>query len=358
MGLYLRGKWYHYKKTIQGKTYYIALKIKKGQEHLLSSRLQQVEEEIIAKHFNLPYSPIKQITFEEFKQRYIEFKKHKKSLDRDIQRLEIVKQCWGNPLLNRIDRKYVEKLENFLFEKNKKPATVNRYFALLRTFFNLAIEENYIQENPIRYYSFFVESPKRRALNFDEIRKVLYACKKIEQNPKSPVQAIIYDLVLFALNTAMRLSEILTLRKSYIQNDMIFYPISKTKYKRRGSSSKKVKIIVLNSISKKIIEKYQSGENYVFPLKNRKPNILRRTVKRIRKETDINDFSFHMLRHTVSTLISSQVDLISAKAILGHEDLRTTLQYTHPQLNEQRKAVAKLETIFFDEIINNSNKKK
>ena len=54
MGAYLRGRVYHYKRMIDGRTYYRSLKIHKGQEPLLSGRIKQVDDEITAAHFGLP----------------------------------------------------------------------------------------------------------------------------------------------------------------------------------------------------------------------------------------------------------------------------------------------------------------
>lgn len=83
MGLYVKNSWYHYRKQIEGKVYYQALKIKKGQEKLLSARLEQVEEEITARHFGLPYEKCESTPLSDFIQRYLEIKKGKKSWDRD-----------------------------------------------------------------------------------------------------------------------------------------------------------------------------------------------------------------------------------------------------------------------------------
>jgi len=206
MGIFLRNNWYYFKKQIEGKVYRKSLRIRKGQEYLLSARLRQVEEEILAHHFGLNYSPRKEITFLEFKERYRELKKYKKTLELDLRRLEIMNECLNNPLLSQISKREIEKLENFLLERERieKETTVNRYFSLLKHFLNLAIEEGFLKENPVvKYYRTFVESSERRALTKREIRKVLSAAKEIQKNPRSQTQRIIFDLILFALNTGM-----------------------------------------------------------------------------------------------------------------------------------------------------------
>jgi len=348
MGLYVKNVWYHYRKQIAGKVYYQALKLKKGQEKLLSARLEQVEEEITARHFGLPYEKCESIPLSDFIQRYLEIKKGKKSWDRDSQRLELVGRVWGDRSLGSIGKEQIEKLERYLVEKKKtKPATTNRYFEILRHFFNLAIEEGHLKENPLKGYEFFQEDGERRALSREEISRLLESARKMQAHPRTSIQAIIADLILFALNTGMRLSEILFLKKSYIAEDIIYYPTSKTKSRRRSASTRpRFKLVLLNPQARSIIEKCKPEDDYIFPMKWRDPNAVFHAVHKLRKDSGVSDFTFHQLRHTASTIISSQSSLATAKIVLGHADIKTTLQYTHPGLDEQRKSVRKLGKYF------------
>lgn len=346
MGLYIRNNRYYFKKQIKGKTYYRALNLKRGQEGLLSARLKQVEEEILAEHYGIPHSLYKQISFLDYVEKYVKVKRsQKKTWDRDRQRLLIIGQYWHDIPLSRIGKKHIEDLERYLFERRykkrqPKPSTVNRYFELLKHFFNITIEDGYLKENPCKYYRKFTENGYRRALSKEELQRILESAKKIQEKPKSKLQSIIYDLIAFALNTGMRLSEILNLKRDYIKEGIIFYPILETKYRSRVySQNKKFKAICLNSVAMGIIEKYEE-KDYVFPLKRRNPNVIRKTMAKIRKASGVKDFTFHQLRHTVSTVISSRVSLATAKTILGHSDIKTTLKYTHPEIEEQKKGVA------------------
>jgi len=112
MGLYIRNNRYYFKKEIQGKKYYRALKLKRGQESLLSARLKQVEEEILAKHFGIPYSTNNQISFLDYAEKYLNAKKYKKRWERDKQSLLKIAECIGDPSLFRIGKSHIEKLEN------------------------------------------------------------------------------------------------------------------------------------------------------------------------------------------------------------------------------------------------------
>lgn len=354
MGLYLRGNWYHFRKQLEGRNYYRALKIKRGQEWLLSARLQQIEEQIIAEHFGLPYEKTEDISFGDFKNIYIKKKAHKKSIERDEQRLNIIEEILGNPFLGRIKKPQIERLEKELFKRKIGSSTVNRYFQLLRNFFNEAVANGYLREgrNPIGGFEFFAEDETRRALSRGELKKILAAAKQIQARPKSAHQAVIYDLIIFALNTGMRIGEILFLKKSYIGKDgFISYPATETKTRSRRKQANRIKPkrIYLNPMARNIIKNQKSPNEYVFNVTRRNSNMVIRPVAKIRKMTGIKDFTFHQLRHTVSTFLATQVSLSTAKLVLGHSDLKTTQQfYTHPETSEQKRAMALIETHFRD----------
>lgn len=347
MGLYVRGNRYYFKKQLEGKVYYKALKIKKGQEKLLSTRIEQVEEEIIAEHFGIPYKPKNQIKFIDYCEMYIESKKDKKSIELDIQRLKIMAKILNDPVISTISKKQIDRLDKALSSRGIKKSTVNRYFEVLRCMFNLACEDGYLKENPVKHYIPYTEDGERRALTQDELSRILKASAEVQADPRSKLQSIINDIIVLAVNTGMRLSEILNVRKSYVRDDIIFYPITKTKHKRRVTSqNKRAKVICLNGIASAIIKKQKSTDEFVFPMEWRDPKAIRRTTNRIREISGVSDFTFHQLRHTVSTFLSSQVSLTTAMVLLGHSSLSTTLRYTHPEIQEQRRGVAKLEQYF------------
>jgi len=107
-----------------------------------------------------------------------------------------------------------------------------------------------------------------------------------------------------------------------------------------------VKVICLNSVASAIIQRQKGEGEFVFKVEWRDPKAIRRSIARIRKLSSISDFTFHQIRHTVSTFLSSQVSLTTARVMLGHSSIRTALRYSHPELEEQRRGVAKIETYF------------
>ena len=351
MGVYLRGNWYWYKRMVDGRTYYRPLKIKKRQESLLSARLAQVEDEITSLHLGLDRPAGIPVRFSEYVQTYLEAKKHKKTIERDRQRLLRVSELWPDLPLNFYGKGHVEALEKKISApgpggRTPKPATLNRYMELLRSLFNLAIEDGLVRDNPMRFYQPFAEEGTRRALSEEELRSILAAARSLAGVKNFRLRAVFYDLILFGLSTGMRLSEILNLRRSWISGDILAIPLASTKSRRRGpaASKQKFKVVGLNDLARDIISRQPVRDDYVFELHRRDAMVIYHGVQAVRRITGIQDFTFHHLRHTVSTLVASQSSLATARVVLGHADLRTTLRYTHPSMAEQRETVTKLGT--------------
>lgn len=335
---------------IGGRTYYRPLKIKKGQESLLSARLGQVEDEISSIHLGLERPAGRQPLFSEFRERYLEAKKDNKTADRDRQKLVWISRSWPDLPLNFYGKAHVEALEKKLLEasalgRQPKAATVNRYMELLRSLFNMAIEDGILKQNPLRFYQAYAEEGTRRALSDDELRSILAAAVELSKLKIFKLGLTFRDLILFGLATGMRLSEILNLRRSWISGDLAAIPLASTKSRRRGAASKqRVKVVGLNEVALEVVGRQRSRDDYVFALHRRDPMAVQHGVEGIRRLTGIEDFTFHHLRHTVSTLVASQSGLATARVVLGHSDIRTTLRYTHPSMAEQRETVTKLGT--------------
>ncbi len=242
MGAYLRGRWWWYKRTFDKRTYRRPLRIRKGQESMLSARITQTDEDIIALHFGLERSAGASPLFSEYRKKFLEAKKHKATAARDRQRLDYVGGAWPDLPLNFYTKAHVETLEKKLAAagptgRPSKPATINRYMELLRSLFNLAIEDGLLHSNPVRSYEPYAEEGTRRALSDEELRAVVAAAGSLAGAKNFRLRGVFQDLVLFALATGMRLSEILNLRRSWITGDVVAIPLGQTKSRRRGASA-------------------------------------------------------------------------------------------------------------------------
>jgi len=358
MGVYLRGRFYWYKRTIDGVAYYRSLTIKKGQESMLSERITQIDDQITAEHCGLPV-PISagSISLSEFIEIYKKRKAGKGSLDRDIQRLNFAAELMGDKRIRAYGKDDFQKLEEKLFAKKRAPSTVNRYFQVLHHLFDIAIKERAIAKNPLADFEYFIEDESRgHALSNEEIKALLDNLRRIRDNAKvnEHVKAVLYDLVLFGLYTGARLSEIIFLRHDHIKGDVVRLKISETKFRKRGKrSSIKEKLIYLSPEALAIVGRQKKNrDGFVFPLQRRDSRVISKAIHTMRKDLGVKDFSFHSLRHTFISRAASLGDTATIRSLVGHSDYRTTLRYTHPEESKKRKITTKIGTRIRSLVVN------
>lgn len=350
MGVYLRGRFYWYKRMIDGVCYYRSLKIKKGQESMLSARMAQVDEEIAAEHFGLPApASAGSMTLAEFIEVYKKRKIGKGSLDRDIQRLTYAVELMGNKRIQAYGKDNFQELEEKLFAKKRAPSTVNRYFQVLHHLFDIAIKERAVSKNPLIDFEYFIEDESHGfALSDEEIKTLLGNLRRIRDSarPNEHVKAVLYDLALFGLYTGARLSEIIFLRHNQVAGDVVRLKISETKFRKRGKrSSIKEKLIYLSPEALTIIRRQKkSKDGFVFPLERRDGRVISKAIHTMRKDLGVKEFSFHSLRHTFVSRATSLGDTATVRSLVGHSDYRTTLRYTHPEQSKKREITAKIGT--------------
>ena len=221
-------------------------------------------------------------------------------------------------------------------ERFRSRATVNRYCQLLRGFFYRAIDwEKMIGPNPVRKIKFYRENPVVKPLSKEDIGKVLAAAREIGANPLSPIQRVIADIIELAIHTGLRKSELLNLSWRNLRDEEIEV-IGKGERKRS---------VPLNHTAKAIIIRQPRSGEFIFDIPNRhQSDLLRRTIKQIRKRSGIN-FNLHLCRHyCATTLLAKGIDIVTIAEILGHSRSSISLIYSHTDPARKRQAVALLET--------------
>lgn len=107
------------------------------------------------------------------------------------------------------------------------PGTVNRDIATLRNMLKKAVEWGYLSVNPMNKVKQFKEDNERMwVLAPEEEAKLSEECGK---SPQRARKRYLKDLVLFALNSGMRQSEIFNLKKAEINLKQRFVLVTDTK---------------------------------------------------------------------------------------------------------------------------------
>ena len=276
------------------------------------------------------------IRFRDFAKEYDNWcKANNKGYERKKQIIKHLVEVFGDKYLNEITTWEIEKYKLDRKKSGLKPASVNRPVACLKHMFTKAIEWGFLKENPAKPVKLFKENNKRlRFLSEDEINRLLSVC-----------DGYLRDIVIVALNTGMRKGEIFNLKWQDIDFELKLIHVADSKnYESRDIPMNDILYETLKALK----EKADPHQEYVFinPKTNKPYDDVKRSFKTALKKANIEDFTFHDLRHTfASHLVMNGVDLMTVKELLGHKDIKMTMRYSHLSPDHKRIAVKRMENI-------------
>ena len=235
-------------------------------------------------------------------------------------------------------KKYIYK--NLEIEKMRANSTINRHIEMLSKMFNLCIDNGYIDNNPCRsVVQLREENFKIRFLTIDEEKALFKAIEELNTNGNNDYNYL-KNIIICALQTGMRKSEILGLKWSQIDFKNDFIEVLKTK------SGKARKIPISDRLNKALKENLLTSKSeYVFtnPETNKPYIDIKKAFSTVLKKANIKKFRFHDLRHTVATrMVESGADLVVVQEILGHSNIQTTMRYAHPVPENKKRAIDSL----------------
>ncbi len=280
------------------------------------------------------------ITFGQAAERYLAAKARKRSLEEDRRELEHLKTTFGaeTPLAevtaSRISTYKASRLsavrkigkgENAV-ERRLTAAAVNRPLALLRHLLRLAHEEWEVLEVVPRVRLEKEPQGRLRWLTQDEITRLLNACGKSRNKE-------LRAAVVVALNTGLRLSELLGLNWIYVDLSRGVVRLEMTKSGRRRE-------VPLNDDSyQAFVSLTPKPEGRVFQTR-----FIKTAYNNAVATAKLDDVNFHTLRHTfASWAVMRGVSLKELQELLGHASLAMTMRYAHLAPERLRTAVGRLE---------------
>ncbi|ETW94412.1 MAG: integrase [Candidatus Entotheonella gemina] len=175
------------------------------------------------------------------------------------------------------------------------------------------------------------DNSRTRYLTEEEEERLLAQCKPH-----------IYRVVLSAIHTGLRKSELLSLSWNHINFEHRLVTVEVSYAKKSEARSV--------PMSSRLTETW-------FPIRIADPNVpvfLNSKGKPYRgistafnsavKRAGIQDFTFHDLRHTfASRLVMRGVDLTTVKELMGHKHINMTLRYAHLSPGHKHSAIAVLD---------------
>jgi integrase len=194
-----------------------------------------------------------------------------------------------------------------------------------------AMEWGLMKENPARTVKLFRKTRHRdRFLSYEEIDGFLAHIPAHQQ-----------AMMQFALLTGLRKANVLNLKWSQVDLSHACVHISADEAK--GGRDLRLPLApeaveLLAKLSR------HTGSNYVFCKEDGRPyRDIHSGFRLAVSKAGLKDVTIHTLRHTVeSHLVMNGVDLATVKELLGHRDIRTTLNYAYLAQDHKRQAIGKL----------------
>jgi integrase len=276
-------------------------------------------------------------TFNDILQRYKEeVSPTKVSGDKDAARVDYIQRTQ-----KKICRTKVEALSASDFaawrdgrRKTVLDSTVLREWSILTHAIRLACTEwGWMTENPMKTLAQpEPAAPRTRRPSAEEIEKLLAGFNYDPEVPPTNKTECVGWCFVFAIETAMRSKEIVTLKWQdvHIDQRIVSLPIQ-TEGKRKGKADTKTgkaRDIPLSTRAIAVLEMMQSikeeGDEFVFKLTTGTRDML---FRRIRDRLGIKNLHFHDARAEALTRMAKKVPLVSLARISGHANVNQLMTY-------------------------------
>lgn len=268
---------------------------------------------------------------------------------------------FGGITLNKIDSLDIQR---FINDKSKtlKPSSVHQIYSVLSSTFNKAMDWNYIRENPCRNISL----PKIENKNYSELLSVEDISKLMDAIDNEPeMYKVIFSIALYC---GLRQGEILGLtiadidlknnhidvNKQYVahyKNGKIHHEVAMTK------TNNSIRKVYMPAAVNKALEQYINklkilninlDKQYLFINPKTQAiydhNAVYRRFKKMAKGIELNNITFHDLRHLQATmLINSGVNIVVVAKRLGDTIETISDTYLHSIEKVEKESVNQLQ---------------
>ena len=218
--------------------------------------------------------------------------------------------------MKKIDSKTGETIAKY------KSASINRYMSPLSAALSSGQKWEWIETHPIQG-------------KFDKLRENNQRVRYLNEKERTRLLAVLkgradkrlYQIVLIALNTGMRKSEIRNLKWKDIDFESSRIILKTTKNKESRTYP------ITPSIAKILdqIARTPNKNGYLFPSDTGEtPYDFTKPWETALANADIEDFRFHDLRHTAASyLVMNGASIVHVQKILGHKTLDMVKRYAH-----------------------------
>jgi integrase len=287
----------------------------------------------------------KDVLFSELSDDAIEWgKAHKISWHDDQTRLKPLREAFGHRLAASITPQEIERWfasegvsrnrDKKRQKKGWKPATFNRYRALISMVYRQGIKNRKVSVNPAR------EIEKRKENNI----RVRYLLNHEETALRNAMAALYPERLPeldLALHTGLRRSEQYRCEWEWVDLDRRVLTIPRSKHGEHRH-------VYLNDAAVAALRlswRFSEGKGRVFAYLYKSARTIgaREWFAAALEAGGVSNFRWHDLRHTfASRLVMAGVDIRTVQELMGHKTIQVTLRYSHLAPRHQLQAVQRL----------------
>lgn len=213
----------------------------------------------------------------------------------------------------------VDDISSFVAIKRKEGrsvATINRYLAMLSAIFNLC-KKRRIMVPDLNVREFMKPEPAENIKYFDNWETVNKIVDAAADHAK--------PIILFALYSGLRISNVLNLQWSDIHGQTYFIRVKDKTFRGGRLVAKTVYPPMQN-----ILDKLPRCSDYVFTYKGERIKSIKKAWKHAIERAGVPYQSLHTLRHTHATWTYAKThDIKFVQKSLNHTSSRTTEKYAH-----------------------------
>lgn len=254
-------------------------------------------------------------TWKKAAEKWLEETQHKRDRRNDKAKLRWIALHWNSKPLNEIDR---ETIQNLVKQKatTAKPATVNRYLALIRAILRRAAYEWQWIDKPPHIRLFHEPSRRVRWLKPEQAKELIQELPEHQRHP-----------MIFALATGLRAGNVLKLTWDQIdlKRRVCWFYADQTK------NSEDISVSLNDNAMAILYARLNIHKDYVFTYQgNEIKRLTTRAWYKALKRANIKNFRWHDLRHTwASWLVQEGVPLYALQEMGGWKTASMVRKYAH-----------------------------
>ncbi len=221
--------------------------------------------------------------------------------------------------------------------EDASPRTINYELTLMSHTFNIAIREwELVKENPVKKVSKErVHNQIERWLTLDEEKSLLAVAPKW-----------LKEIIIFAIHTGFRESEILDLK--WLQIDLTRRTVTISEQKNKGIDTLPLNETVMQILREKA-KNHHKRDDLVFTSENQTRFLNRNVFRAFSSATEkarIEELRFHDLRHTFATrLVQNGVDLYTVQKLGRWKTTAMIMRYAHHYSESLRPGIEVMDRI-------------